>query len=112
MSPTPGNQETLRNFRSAVNMSAAALRCWFETDESNSVGMAPGGEGVTAPAHTESVGHHMGQRILQFKQCPLAHVTPADYADTRKMIGYVRRHVAQRPAGDIKGSRWRKSLMN
>ena len=30
----------------------------------------------------------------------------------RKVIGYVLRHTAQRPAGDIEDSRWRKSLMN
>jgi len=28
------------------------------------------------------------------------------------VVGYVHRHMAQRPSGDIEGSRWRKSLMN
>lgn len=45
-------------------MTPAALRRWLETDESKSVGMTPDGERVTAPAQAESVGHHMGQRIL------------------------------------------------
>jgi len=30
----------------------------------------------------------------------------------RKVVGYVHRHMAQRPAGDIEHTRWRKSLMN
>ncbi len=30
----------------------------------------------------------------------------------RKVIGYVHRHLKQRPEGDIEDSRWRKSLMN
>ena len=30
----------------------------------------------------------------------------------KKVIGYVRRHVAQRPQGDVSDTRWRYSLMN
>jgi hypothetical protein len=30
----------------------------------------------------------------------------------RKVIGYVHRHMAQRPHGDVADTRWRKSLMN
>ena len=30
----------------------------------------------------------------------------------RKVVGYVHRHMAQRAAGDIEHTRWRKSLMN
>jgi len=108
----PDHQDTLRDFRGVVNMTPAALRRWLETDESKSVGMTPDGERVTAPAQAESVGHHMGQRILQLKQCPPAQLTPVDYADMRKVIGYVHRHMAQRPAADVEDSRWRKSLMN
>ena len=36
-----------------------------------------------------------------------------DYAHMRKVNGYVKRHLAQRPKKEpIEGSRWRYSLMN
>ena len=35
-----------------------------------------------------------------------------DYAHMRKVIGYVHRHTAQRPGGDVTDTRWRYSLMN
>lgn len=105
-------KDTQREFREVVNMTPAALRRWLDSDESKSVGMTPGGERVTEPGRTESVGHHMGERILQLKQAPAAELTAEDHADMRKVIGYVHRHMAQRPSGDIEDSRWRKSLMN
>ena len=105
-------QETQREFREVVNMTPAALRRWLETDDSKSVGMTPGGERVTEPGAAESVGHHMGERILSLKETPAAELTADDYAEMRKVIGYVHRHMAQRPAGDVTDSRWRKSLMN
>lgn len=112
MTTTPDHHDTLHEFRTVVTMSPAALQRWLETDESKSVGMTAGGQRVTEPAQAESVGHHMGQRILELQRLPEAKSTPDDYADMRKVIGYVHRHLAQRPAGDIEGSRWRKSLMN
>ncbi|HEY0424718.1 MAG TPA: DUF3140 domain-containing protein, partial [Rhodopila sp.] len=39
-------------------------------------------------------------------------LTDDDVADMRKVIGYVHRHLAQRPQGDVSDTRWRKSLMN
>lgn len=105
-------QETQREFREVVNMTPAALRHWLATDDSRSVGMTPRGERVTEPGRAESVGHHMGERILELKQKPAAELTADDYAEMRKVIGYVHRHMAQRPAGDVADSRWRKSLMN
>ena len=104
-------QETQREFREVINMTPAALRRWLQTDESRSVGMTAEGERVTAPG-AESVGHHMGERILALKETPAAKLTPDDYADMRKVVGYVHRHMAQRPAGNIEESHWRKSLMN
>lgn len=35
-----------------------------------------------------------------------------DAAHKRKAVGYVHRHLAQRPAGDSTDSAWRYSLMN
>jgi hypothetical protein len=41
-----------------------------------------------------------------------ADLTDRDYAHMRKVVGYVRRHLAQRPKGDARNTRWRYSLMN
>ncbi len=112
MTTAPDPQDTLQEFRQVMNMSAAALQEWLETDESRAVGMTANGQRVTEPAQAESVGHHMGQRIMELKRLPQAELAPDDYAAMRKVIGYVHRHLAQRPSGDIEGSRWRKSLMN
>ena len=39
-------------------------------------------------------------------------VTDDDYAHMRTVVGYVHRHLAQRPDGDVTHTRWRYSLMN
>ena len=41
-----------------------------------------------------------------------ADLTDADYDHMRTVIGYVHRHLAQRPSGDVRETRWRYSLMN
>lgn len=107
-----GHEETLAEFRRVVNMPPATLRKWLESEESRSVDMAFGGEKVTGPAQREAVGHHMGGRILQIKARKQAELSEADWADMRKVIGYVHRYRAQRPKGDVSDTRWRWSLMN
>ena len=101
-----------RAFNEAVNMTPAALRQWLATNESQAVGMVRGAGLKAQGAEGESVGHHMGERILEIKQRKPADLTEADYADMRKVAGYVHRHMAQRPAGDVTDTKWRKSLMN
>ena len=96
---------TLRDFRSAVNMTPAALEKWLATGESRAVGITHG-EG------TESVGHHSGRRIVDLLRKADAVLGPEDLAHMRKVVGYVHRHLAQRPAGDVRHTRWRWSLMN
>jgi hypothetical protein len=97
--------ETLRDFRSAVNMTPAALEKWLATGESRAVGITHG-EG------TESVGHHSGRRIVDLLRKADAELSGDDLAHMRKVVGYVHRHLAQRPAGDVRHTRWRWSLMN
>jgi len=94
-----------KDFHHAVNMQPAELEKWLETEESRSVGWSKGGEG-------ESVGHHAGRRIVEIKRKKKAELDDDDYAHMRKVVGYVHRHMAQRPGGDIAESRWRFSLMN
>ena len=104
--------EAIRAFRAAVNMQPAALRRWLATEASQSVGMLPGGSRKTAAGGGESVGHHMGTRIVALKAKKQAELDRADLADMRKVAAFVRRHLAERPAGDVTETRWRRSLMN
>jgi len=100
------------DFNKAVNMTPSALRTWLATDESRSVGMAPDGEKITHSTQSEAVGHHMGERILEIRATRHTDLTEQDYRDMRKVVGYVHRHMAQRPKGKVVDTRWRRSLMN
>jgi hypothetical protein len=96
-------EETLTRFREAVNMTPGELEKWLETDESRSVGQKDGGE---------SVGHASGRRIVGLLRTRQSDLTDDDVAHMRKVVGYVHRHLEQRPTGDVTGSKWRYSLMN
>jgi len=96
------------DFHDAVNMSAAALEKWLETEESQAVGW----KGANDKDDGESVGHRSGRRIVQLLRTHAAELEPDDYAHMRKVVGYVRRHCAQRPTRNVETSRWRYSLMN
>jgi hypothetical protein len=110
---TDEERDAPRNeFEKLVNMTPSALRHWLESDESQSVGMTPSGEKVTQPNQSESVGHHVGERIIEIRQQKSSLMNDEDYRDMRKVVGYIHRHRKQRPAGNIEESRWRKSLMN
>lgn len=85
-------------------MTVAELDRWLETPESQRVGFR-------RPGETESVGHASGRRILAILGKSETMLADEDYAHMRKVIGFVRRHGAQRPE-NIYTSRWRYSLMN
>jgi len=94
-----------REFGEAVNMTAAELERWLETDESRSVGQKDG--------DGESTGHAAGRRIVDLLRTKKSDLGEDDYAHMRKVHGYVARHLAQEPAkGDVETSKWRYSLMN
>jgi hypothetical protein len=95
-----------REFAEAVNMDAADLESWLQTDESRSVGWK-GADGLAK----ESVGHASGRRIVSILRKSRDELTSEDYAHMRKVVGFVRRHSAQVPE-NIYTSRWRYSLMN
>lgn len=105
-------KETLAEFKRVVNMAPAKLREWLDSEASQSVGMTPEGERVTHEGGEESVGHGMGRRILELKAKKQSELSEDDLAAMRRVIGYVHRHSAQRPHGDVADTRWRKSLMN
>ena len=98
------NETTLARFRETVNMTARELEAWLQTDESQSVGQKRG--------RAESTGHASGRRIVKVLRAKSADLTDDDYAHMRKVVGYAKRHLAQRPSGVIEDSAWRYSLMN
>ena len=95
-----------KDFDATVNMAPAEIDEWLKTDESRKVGFK-GPDGTNA----ESVGHASGRRIVKLLRKRKAELTDDDFAHMRKVVGYVRRHKAQRPE-NIVTSRWRYSLMN
>ena len=95
-----------REFAEAVNLTAPELRDWLKTEESRKVGWK-GKDGKAS----ESVGHASGRRIVELLGKKPDELTDEDYAHMRKVVGYIRRHSAQRPE-NIYTSRWRYSLMN
>ena len=95
--------EIRKAFREAVNMAQAELEDWLETDESRSVGDSDGGE---------STGHTSGRRIVAIKRKVVDDLTDDDHEHMNKVVGYVNRHTAQRPDGDVSETNWRYSLMN
>ena len=93
-----------KDFADAVNMTASELAAWLETEESRGVGFRRDGA-------SESVGHASGRRIVRILKARKAELGEDDYIHMRKVVGYVRRHLAQEPRNPAT-SRWRYSLMN
>jgi hypothetical protein len=101
---TDEQQQTYDDFREAVNMAPAEIEQWLATDESTSVGQKDDGG--------ESVGHASGRRIVEIRRKKKAEITADDLGHMATVAGYVHRHLAQHPGGDITETRWRYSLMN
>lgn len=98
------NDQTKKDFDEAVNMTASELKKWLDTDESKEVGQKKDGG--------ESTGHESGRHIVRILEKKKADLTDDDYAHMRKVVGYVKRHSAQKPKGDVTDTAWRYSLMN
>ncbi|MEQ1616841.1 MAG: DUF3140 domain-containing protein [Terricaulis sp.] len=94
-----------RAFRELVNLNAAELAAWLKSPESESVGWR-------APGMNDSVGRASGRAIVAILRTPSEKLTEAQLRHMRKVVGFIRRHRAQRPGGDISRTRWRYSLMN
>ncbi|MEV8065894.1 DUF3140 domain-containing protein [Streptomyces sp. NPDC085995] len=97
-------EEVREDFRELVNMKPARLEEWLQTDASRGAGQHKDGG--------ESTGHASGRRIVEILRAKKGDLTDDDYAHMRKVNGYIRRHLAQRPSGDVTDTRWRHSLMN
>ena len=96
-------QQVYDEFGTCVNMQPKELEEWLDTEESKSVGDSDTGE---------STGHEMGRHIVEIKHTRKADLTDEQYKQMQKVVGYIHRHLAQRPGGDIEDSDWRYSLMN
>lgn len=97
-------KQTWDEFRELVNMQPAALEKWLTSEQSQSAGQHVDGG--------ESTGHASGRRIVKILRARRSDLSDDDYQHMRKVVGYVRRHLAQRPSGDVRDTRWRHSLMN
>ncbi|MFF7368599.1 MULTISPECIES: DUF3140 domain-containing protein [Streptomyces] len=104
MAGTDEQRETWGAFREVVNMTPSALEKWLATEDSRAAGQHKDGG--------ESTGHASGRAIVEILRKKKGDLSEADYAHMRKVVGYVRRHLAQRPSGDVRDTRWRHSLMN
>jgi hypothetical protein len=102
---TESIDEVWKDFHEAVNMTASQIESWLDTDESKSVGQK-------SSDGAESVGHQSGRKIVAILRKKKGDLSHADIEWMRKVVGYVKRHSAQRPDGDIENSNWRYSLMN
>ncbi len=98
------DDDTADEFGTVVNMTATELEKWLDTDESKAVGQKSGA--------SESTGHESGRRIAKILRTRKSDLSDDDHAHMRKVVGYAKRHLAQRPDGDITDSKWRYSLMN
>ena len=89
------------DWREAVNMTAKQLEEWLTTDESKSVGQSDGGG--------EATGHRSGRRIVNILNTRKGDLGDSDVQHMRKVVGYVHRHLEQRPSGDVTDTSWRYS---
>ena len=92
-----------KEFKDAVNMAPKELEEWLKTEESKSVGDSDSGE---------STGHKSGKKIVKIKRKKKADLTDGDYDHMQKVTGYVNRHLAQKPKGEVAGTDWAYSLKN
>ena len=100
------SEEIYKAFKSVVNMTPAQLKLWLDSKESKAVGSkADSGSG-------KSVGHHSGRRIVEIQHKKKAELDASDFAHMQKVVGYVHRHLEQRPYGDVAETPWRYSSMN
>ncbi|MBO0935838.1 DUF3140 domain-containing protein [Fibrella sp. HMF5335] len=101
---TTEKKDVYAEFKEVVNMTPAAIEKWLDTPESKKVGQKSDGS-------SESTGHQSGKKIIEILHKKQANLTDDDYAHMHKVISYVRRHSAQKPA-EVDGSNWLYSLKN
>lgn len=96
-------EDVWEEWRDRVNMSPKELEDFLKTDESKSVGDSD---------DEESTGHYSGRRIIEIQRTTKDELSDDQWEWMRKVVGYVNRHCAQVPDGDLEDTTWRYSLMN
>lgn len=99
------DKKAIEEFKKVVNMSPKKLEEWLDTEESKKVGYKENEKG-------ESVGHQSGKRIVEILNKKQGEYSDEDLKHIHKVVGYVHRHSAQKPEGDVTDTNWRYSLMN
>lgn len=97
-------EQIIRDFNDRVNMTPKELERWLATEESQNSGVTERGE--------ETKGHESGRWILELLRKNKREYSDDDIAQMRRVRGYINRHLAQRPSGDVTDTTWRYSLMN
>lgn len=97
-------EQIYQEFYDAVNMAPKELEDWLQTENSKEVGQ-DSGDG-------EAIGHKSGKKIIAIKNKKKDELSDDDYDHMNKVVGYINRHTAQKPEGNIKDSNWRYSLKN
>ena len=97
-------EEIYDEFYDKVNMTPSQIEDWLDTDKSKSVGI-DSGDG-------ESKGRKSAKKIIEIRRKKKANLTESDYEHMQKVNGYIARHTAQRPDGDVKDTDWAYSLKN
>ncbi|NND99332.1 MAG: DUF3140 domain-containing protein [Pirellulaceae bacterium] len=100
---TDQQQSTFDEFYNLVNMQPKELEEWLKTDESKAVGDSDDGE---------STGHQSGRKIVEIKRTNKSDLSSEQLDHMSKVCGYIKRHLAQRPNGDVSGTNWCYSLKN
>lgn len=103
MSSAKSRQQIWDEWQDAVNMAPREIEDWLQTEQSRSVG-------DTGDAH--STGRQSARRIIGIKKTRKADLTDDQWDHMAKVVGYVKRHCAQVPSGEVAHSKWRYSLMN
>lgn len=98
-------QETYQEFKDLVNMAPSEIEKWLESDHSKEVGQ-------TKKGSSESQGRKSAKKIISIKRKKKAELNSKDYSHMKKVISYIKRHLAQKPKGKVKDTDWRYSLKN
>lgn len=98
------HDQTYKEFKKLVNMTASELEKWLKTEESKNTGL-DSGDG-------EAIGHKSGKSIVDILNKKKADLDDDDYHQMHRVISYISRHTAQRPKGDVEDTKWNYSLKN
>ena len=99
------DDDVVRAFHDVVNMTPHALETWLAKPESKEVGQK-------ASDGAESTGHESGRAIVRILHKKRSEYTASDREQMHRTVSYIKRHLAQRPHGDVSETRWAYSLKN